>query len=194
MKQLLCAPVLVVCGILLSGPVSADVFCPPHVGGTVTDTVIVVGICALLPGGTINGDVIVPSETGPQKGLFVFGTIEGNIEATGIAGVVLLDDAIVMGNIIHEGRSPGLVNFAGHGAGTTVFGNVEMNGPTAELLATGLSTTNYVDGNIECKGPQLNNKPRSPSFTLPRSMTDWDGFNDDAQPDGTLNGNFECRP
>ncbi|MFQ6029887.1 MAG: hypothetical protein ACE5Q6_20620 [Dehalococcoidia bacterium] len=202
---------MVALGILFVSPASAgavncdtfpgvgDKTDPYVVSGTLEDNLeITHGVCQVI--GTVEGNVMITDEacagwpgdltTNGDKPFTAIdvsgGTIEGNIEASGGACLMvwLEDGASVEGNVIYAGQGnlvfknvisgePGI-------AGAKVDGNLEVNG--GFLSPSGSSTSNYVDGNIICNGGEPKKGLGS------GSETDWDG---DGTDDGTIGGNYE---
>jgi hypothetical protein len=146
--------------------------------------------------GTVLGDVSVRS-TDPRcqtRPPFVAldlqaGTIKGDITATGDACVMvwLGDGGIVGGDIRY--KAEGNLGFLGDATGSVVRGDVALK--SGFLWATGISTTNRVDGNLTCRG----GRPVGSADLA--TATNWDGAGLEpgdrtADVDGTIGGRYRC--
>jgi WD40-like Beta Propeller Repeat len=146
--------------------------------------------------GTVRGDVSVRN-TDPRcqtRPPFVAldlqgGTITGDVTATGDACVMvwLGDGGIVRGEIRY--KAEGNLGFLGDAIGSVVRGDVALK--SGFLWATGISTTNRVDGNLTCRG----GRPVGAADLA--TATNWDGAG--LEPgdravdfDGTIGGRYRC--
>lgn len=167
---------------LVTGVVSGNLEIAPQQGATGF-------VCTVA--GTVTGNVKVRDDSSqcdtrpPFTAVNVVGgTVDGNVQTSGGACVMLWlrDGAAVGGNLVH--RSGGNLGFLGATTGATVDGNVILAGDdeTTGLFA-GAAETNRVRGHIICIGGEPAGDPAL------ADETDWDG---DGTVDGTIGGHFLC--
>ena len=126
-----------------------------------------------LVSGKVNGNIFVLADAT----LRLDGEVNGNIEAKGGA-VIFGAGALVRSDVIQEGS--GIVDFFADDPGlSTVNGNVVMK--DGQLLASGDSDSNRVNGSIECVGGVAGDGTGD--------ELDWDG---DGADDGTIDGDYKC--